>query len=158
MKQQIKLILVVSLLLSSPYAFADCNGYSGPGGPCYTGPQEIKPAWKLASRQYLLSAIVITKDKRIALIQSDHIKEPQKIALGEILDGWTLSNIQPRQVTLERNGEIRKLNLGIISSPKLVTQIEIPEYKVKDVGETIVYIDEHGDEMEFEEEYEDDPD
>ncbi len=32
------IILVVCLTLSSASAFAECIGYSGPGGPCYTGP------------------------------------------------------------------------------------------------------------------------
>jgi hypothetical protein len=36
--RRFKAILILSLLFSSATAFADCNGYSGPGGPCYTGP------------------------------------------------------------------------------------------------------------------------
>jgi len=129
-----------------------------------TDPQERKSTRIIASGQYLLSAVVITKDKRIAHIQSDRIQEPQKIALGEILDGWILSDIQPRQITLERDGEVKILKLEIIPSPKLAAQKENPEYKARDVREikdvraTIVEIDEHGDEIEYEEEYEDDPD
>ena len=38
MKQGVKVILIFSLLLSSANAFAECVGYSGPGGPCSTGP------------------------------------------------------------------------------------------------------------------------
>jgi len=87
---------------------------------------------KIASEQYLLSAVVITKNKRIALIQSNRIKEPQKVALGEILDGWILSDIQPRQITLESNGEIKKLKLEIIPSPKLAVQNENLKHKRKD--------------------------
>lgn len=37
MNKSIKMILLVSLALSSPYVLAECIGYSGPGGPCYTG-------------------------------------------------------------------------------------------------------------------------
>jgi len=113
---------------------------------------------KIASEQYLLSAVVITKNKRIALIQSDRIKEPQKVALGEILDGWILSDIQPRQITLERNGEIKKLKLEIIPSPKLAVQNKNLKHKRKDRDEMRVAVDENGEEEEYEEEYEDDPD
>ena len=113
---------------------------------------------KIASEQYLLSAVVITKNKRIALIQSNRIKEPQKVALGEILDGWILSDIQPRQITLERNGEIKKLELEIIPSPKLAVQNENLKHKSKDREEMRVAVDENGEEEEYEEEYEDDPD
>jgi hypothetical protein len=37
MKRRVKATLVFSLLFSSG-AFANCIGYSGPGGPCSTGP------------------------------------------------------------------------------------------------------------------------
>ena len=37
MNKSIKMILVVSLALSSSDVLAECIGYSGPGGPCYTG-------------------------------------------------------------------------------------------------------------------------
>src|SRR5712692_5851234 len=33
-----KAILIISVLLWPAHAFANCIGYSGPGGPCYTGP------------------------------------------------------------------------------------------------------------------------
>jgi hypothetical protein len=38
MKQRVKVILIFSLLLSSANAFAECVGYTGPGGACSTGP------------------------------------------------------------------------------------------------------------------------
>lgn len=38
MNHRVKAILVFGLLLSSTSAFADCVGYTGPGGPCSTGP------------------------------------------------------------------------------------------------------------------------
>lgn len=38
MNKIIKAILFFVLLLSSTNSFANCVGYSGPGGPCYTGP------------------------------------------------------------------------------------------------------------------------
>ena len=37
MNKSIKMILVVSLALSSSDVLAECIGYSGPGGACYTG-------------------------------------------------------------------------------------------------------------------------
>jgi hypothetical protein len=36
--QAIKSIVICSLLLSAPSAFAQCIGYAGTGGPCSTGP------------------------------------------------------------------------------------------------------------------------
>ena len=38
MDKQVKVILIFSLLLTSGSIFADCIGYTGPGGPCSTGP------------------------------------------------------------------------------------------------------------------------
>jgi hypothetical protein len=38
MNKKVKAAMIFSLLLSSPSVFADCIGYSGPGGPCSTGP------------------------------------------------------------------------------------------------------------------------
>ena len=37
MKKFLQIIMVCELLLSAE-AFANCIGYSGPGGPCSTGP------------------------------------------------------------------------------------------------------------------------
>ena len=38
MIKRIKIILTACLIGMVANAFADCKGYSGPGGPCYTGP------------------------------------------------------------------------------------------------------------------------
>ena len=38
MNKRFKAALVFSLLFSSSGVFADCIGYTGPGGPCSTGP------------------------------------------------------------------------------------------------------------------------
>ena len=38
MKQRFKAIAIISLTFASASAFANCVGYSGPGGGAYTGP------------------------------------------------------------------------------------------------------------------------
>ena len=35
---KVRKILIVSLLCTSASIYADCSGYSGPGGPCSSGP------------------------------------------------------------------------------------------------------------------------
>lgn len=35
---KVRKILIVSLLCTSASLYADCSGYSGPGGPCSSGP------------------------------------------------------------------------------------------------------------------------
>jgi hypothetical protein len=38
MNKRITAVLASSLVLFAANAFAECKGYSGPGGPCSTGP------------------------------------------------------------------------------------------------------------------------
>jgi len=38
MNSRAKVALIVGMIVSATNVFAECKGYSGPGGPCYTGP------------------------------------------------------------------------------------------------------------------------
>jgi len=68
------------------------------------------------SRQFSLSAIVITSDKSIAILQYAKGKTLQHIALGETIDGWTLTEIHEQQVVLEKGDNTQTLVLEVKGS------------------------------------------
>ena len=65
---------------------------------------------------YLLTAIIITDDKRIALIKSNRGKF-FRLGVGEDIGGWTLSRVEPHEVSLTRGSETKTLELQVIKSP-----------------------------------------
>lgn len=70
---------------------------------------------------FLLSAVIITKEKRIALIQTGRDRKIQKVNLGEAIDDWTLADVQSDEILLSKGNEIKKLELLVKSSPKQST-------------------------------------
>lgn len=66
--------------------------------------------------QLSLSAVVITPDKQIAIFQSGRNKSLQRIALGELIDGWYLDEVSPHSVQLKKGEEIKNLELEIKGS------------------------------------------
>jgi len=69
---------------------------------------------------FLLSAVIITNEKRIALIQSGRGRKIQKVYLGEAIDDWTLTDVQTGEISLSKGNEVKKLELLVKSSPKLL--------------------------------------
>jgi len=67
-----------------------------------------------------LSAVIITNETRIALIQSGRNKKIQKVILGEVIDDWTLDDVQPGLISLKKGDEVKTLELLIKSSPKQI--------------------------------------
>ena len=63
--------------------------------------------------EYFLSAIIITNNKRIALLKSKRNKRLQKLNEGDELNGWTLTDIQPAQVSLLKGTEIKLMDLEV---------------------------------------------
>jgi hypothetical protein len=76
-----------------------------------------KPTARIAQDEYILSAVIITSKKRIALLQSQREKKLQKLHQGDELDGWTLTDIQPAWVSLKKGAEIKQLDLTVKGSP-----------------------------------------
>ncbi len=75
-----------------------------------------------SNQEYLLSAVIITEDKRIALLSSRQNRKLQKVALGDKIDGWTMTDIQSRQVSLTRGTEVKVLELLVKKSPATTRQ------------------------------------
>ncbi len=66
--------------------------------------------------QFMLSATVITPDKRIAVLQTSRDKTQQRISLGEEFNGWILHEITPHSVKLTKGKQIKNLELEIKKS------------------------------------------
>jgi hypothetical protein len=75
----------------------------------------------LSNEQYLLSAIIISEDKRLALLTKQSDSKLYKLGVGESIDGWTIQDIQTREVSLNRGTESRKLELMVNTSPVAAT-------------------------------------
>ena len=71
------------------------------------------------TEQYSLSAVIITSERQLAIIQSGRGKTLQRISLGEDIDGWTLETIEPRSILLKKGNETKNLELEIkVSKPQ----------------------------------------
>lgn len=102
--------------------------------------EQFKTKGKLA--EYLLSAIIITEDRRIALIQAGTDKKLQKVEEGETIDGWTLTDFKSDEISLIKGQEIKKIGLladesrgrehtASTSETSATTTTDIPEEPVK---------------------------
>lgn len=60
---------------------------------------------------FSLSAILIANGRRIALIRTSDDNRLKKLAQGENYRGWSLTEVRPRAVSLQRGAEIRQLEL-----------------------------------------------
>ena len=65
---------------------------------------------------YSLSAVIITDDKRMALIETKNGKKIHRLREGEELDGWTLTDVQPARVSLKKGSEVKELELAVVPS------------------------------------------
>jgi hypothetical protein len=52
-----------------------------------------------------LTAIIITPDESVAWVRSPSKASPEKVRLGDELDGWTVKAINNDEIELERQGE-----------------------------------------------------
>ena len=82
----------------------------------YIAPEPVVATPAAAARttsaiRFLLSAVIITPDKRIALIQPEQNGKPRRLARGDEHDGWRLIAIEPRRISLRQGDEIRQLRL-----------------------------------------------
>lgn len=83
-------------------------------------PYEIPPAAATPTnqrepglQQFSLSGVVITADQNIAVLQYADGKTLQRVALGEVIDGWTLTEVHEQHVVLQKGEDTRILELEI---------------------------------------------
>lgn len=76
------------------------------------------PATRRQEQTFSLSAIIITDDKRIALLESGREKKLHKVSQGDELDGWTIVDIAPNKISMQKGTETREMELAVKSSPK----------------------------------------
>lgn len=77
--------------------------------------------------EYSLSAVIISGDKRIALIETRNGKKIHRLREGEDLDGWTLTEVQPARVSLNKGGEVKDLELRVVPSGNQPVQQPAPQ-------------------------------
>ncbi len=87
----------------------------------YVAPEKTESKKKRTSakkpvEQYRLNAVVITPDKQIAIIQTSKKRELLRVAIGESIDNWTLSEVTDHAVQLKNGNEIKTLELEIKAS------------------------------------------
>lgn len=69
-------------------------------------------------QQMSLTAIVITPEKSLAILQAGNNKILQRVRLGETIDGWTLAEIQDQSVVLKQGEQTQTLELEVKGSSK----------------------------------------
>ena len=70
------------------------------------------------SQQLVLTAIIITPDRHVAIIQTGKNKEPLHVAIGETIGNWTLEEVHAQHIVLKDGEKTEKLELEIQGSPK----------------------------------------
>jgi type II secretory pathway component PulC len=103
--------------------------YEGPGTVAGSNPSQRNNRDNRGAQEgFVLSAVIITDSKRMALVQMEKNKETQKLSEGDDIDGWIITNIQPYMVSLEKGARTRQLELMFKASPQ---QVETKPSKIK---------------------------
>ncbi len=71
-----------------------------------------------AVEQIKLNAIIITNEKRIAILLNDRDKTLQRTHVGDVFTGWTLEDVQSHQVILVKGDETKTIELEVTPSKK----------------------------------------
>ena len=53
--------------------------------------------------EFELTAVIVTRDTRLALLRSNLTPTARRVALNQTIDGWTLSEVAPDSVLLRQN-------------------------------------------------------
>jgi hypothetical protein len=69
-------------------------------------------------QQLSLTAVVITPETSLAILQAGNTKTLQRVRLGETIDGWTLAEIQEQAIVLKQGEQVQTLELEIKGSSK----------------------------------------
>jgi hypothetical protein len=77
-----------------------------------------RPTPHKPQQQLSLTAIVITPEKSLAILQAGKDKSLQRVRLGETIDGWTLDEIQDQSIVLKQGERTQTLELEVKGSDK----------------------------------------
>ena len=77
-----------------------------------------RPTPPKPQQQLSLTAIVITPEKSLAILQAGKDKSLQRVRLGETIDGWTLAEIQDQSIVLKQGEQTQTLELEVKGSDK----------------------------------------
>jgi type II secretory pathway component PulC len=80
-----------------------------------------KPTVKKQQQKFMLNAVIITADQRIAIIQSGRGRDLHTISMGESIEGWTLDEVEYGSVKLTNDGETQYLELEVKGSTNKIT-------------------------------------
>ena len=109
-KKEFPLINAYQEIIDRPLFMDDRQPYISLAPKTKTNIKEIK------SRQFSLSAVVITLDKSIAIFEYAKSKTLQPITLGEAINGWTLTEVHEQHVVLKNGDNTKILELEIKGS------------------------------------------
>ncbi len=80
-----------------------------------TTEEPVKKRLKKISRRnddkLVLNAVIITPDKKLAIIENEREKANYTVALGESVDHWQLTEVSNHSVTLSKDNQTRLLEL-----------------------------------------------
>lgn len=117
-KPDIRPISEYTAIIERPLFSDDRRPYVPPEQPVPMPIADNKPGINPKNTDdYLLTAVIITRDDRIALLQSNRGKAITKLGVGETIAGWTLAAVEPHEVTLTRGSDKKTLALEVIKSP-----------------------------------------
>lgn len=104
-----------AVVVERPLFFAERTPYlaSEPDTPLTQPQPQTAPGLDIP---FTLSAIVISAGKRLAVIHYGRDNKQQRIALGQSIDGWTFTAIEPRSVLLKKGNATKNLELAIKTS------------------------------------------
>ena len=83
-----------------------------------------------------LSAIVITNEKHIALIEDNRTGKLQQLHQGEMYGGWTLTDVGTNSIAMQKGPDTRNIELVVKPSrtPRAKPQSAKPENVGKEAG------------------------
>ena len=79
-----------------------------------------------------LSAIVITKEKRIALIEDNRTRKLQQLRQGETFNGWTLTDVGTNSIAMQNGPDTRQIEL--IVKPSRPVPVKPQDAKHRDTS------------------------
>ena len=106
--------------------------------PVSKGPKEPKRPHQVETdilTLISLSAIVITKDKRIALIEDNRTRKLQQLRRGETFNGWTLTDIRTNSIAMQKGQDTRQIELVV--KPSRTASEKPQDVKPKDTDKKL---------------------
>lgn len=105
-RQQVPTLLMPARLqdypqtLSRPLFVASRRPASRAGAPLAAA----QPGQRLLLDRYPVLGVVVAGERRIILIRTGQSDKVERLQQGDVLDGWSISEIAPGQIVLEKAG------------------------------------------------------